>query len=148
FDVFGSHAFAADARAVTVTIRDNGGASTTITTPVAVADAAIDLASRSGATVEGVPFNGAVAHLFDHDPRTLTSRHYSATIDWGDGTTTVGTIVPGDQGGFDVVGTHTYPRFRKTPYPIGVAVQDGDGTQATTTASLRVDDAPLEGTGA
>ena len=33
---------------------------------------------------------------------------YSATIDWGDGTTSAGTIAANSQGGFDVSGTHTW----------------------------------------
>ena len=37
-----------------------------------------------------------------------TASAYSATIDWGDGTTSAGTIAANSQGGFDVSGTHTF----------------------------------------
>jgi hypothetical protein len=37
-----------------------------------------------------------------------TASAYSAMIDWGDGTTSAGTIAANSQGGFDVSGTHTF----------------------------------------
>ncbi len=37
-----------------------------------------------------------------------TASAFSATIDWGDGTTSAGTIDANSQGGFDISGTHTF----------------------------------------
>jgi Domain of unknown function (DUF4214) len=55
----------------------------------------------------GLPFSGVVATILDNDP-SATPSGFTATIDWGDGTTSSGTITVDPQGGFDVSGTHTY----------------------------------------
>jgi len=48
-----------------------------------------------------------VATILDNDP-SATSSSFTATIDWGDGTTSAGTITVDPNGGFDVSGSHTY----------------------------------------
>ncbi len=53
-------------------------------------------------------FNGTVATFTEAVPDTVAS-DYTATIDWGDGTsTTAGTISAASGGGFAVSGSHTY----------------------------------------
>jgi virginiamycin B lyase len=48
-----------------------------------------------------------VASFVDLAPGA-TAGNYSAMIDWGDGTSSVGTIAANSQGGFDVSGSHTW----------------------------------------
>ena len=65
--------------------------------------------SGSGATFsvqETTAFNGTVATYTDTNT-SLTAGGFTATIDWGDGTTTAGTVT-GSNGSFTVSGTHTY----------------------------------------
>ncbi len=51
-------------------------------------------------------FTGAVATV--HDPgSTDPASAFTATIDWGDGTTTAGTVT-GSNGNYTVSGSHTY----------------------------------------
>src|SRR5882672_10371212 len=50
--------------------------------------------------------NTDVAH-FTVNNSTDTASAFTATIDWGDGTTTTGTVV-GSNGSFSVTGGHTY----------------------------------------
>jgi Bacterial Ig-like domain (group 3) len=60
------------------------------------------------ATAGTVLSNVSVATFTDANPGTQPS-DYTATIDWGDGTTpTAGTVQAVSGGGFRVVGTHTY----------------------------------------
>ena len=60
--------------------------------------------SFSGAA--GTSVGGTVATIID--PNTsATSSAYSATINWGDGTTSPGTI-SGSNGSFSVTGNHAY----------------------------------------
>lgn len=58
------------------------------------------------APTEGLGFSGTVANFTDSDS-TQTAANFTATIDWGDGTTTPG-VVTGSLGSFAVSGTHTY----------------------------------------
>ncbi|PYS85384.1 MAG: hypothetical protein DMF67_01605 [Acidobacteria bacterium] len=55
----------------------------------------------------GEPVTATVASFKDADPAGQAS-DFTAIIDWGDGTTSAGTITPNASGGFDVTGAHTY----------------------------------------
>jgi hypothetical protein len=64
----------------------------------------------SGTTIQAVAgqsFTATVATFTTTDTNPMAS-NFTATIDWGDGTTSTGTIVADPMGGFDVTGTHTY----------------------------------------
>lgn len=52
-------------------------------------------------------FTGTVATFTDTDPNTPDTAFF-ATIDWGDTTTSAGTVT-GSSGSYSVAGTHTYP---------------------------------------
>ena len=58
---------------------------------------------------EGIATNGTVATFTDTDPAD-TAGDFTVTMEWGDGTTTSGTVVPGGSPGFFFVTTsgHTY----------------------------------------
>jgi len=69
---------------------------------------------------------------------------YSATIDWGDGTVTSGTVVAGDNPGtFDIVGSHTYINAGK--YTLSVSESNGTTTLGPVSGIVTVADAPLQG---
>jgi hypothetical protein len=72
---------------------------------------------------EGTAFNGALASYMVYQP--VSSGPFSATITWGDGSTSAGTISqPGGTGTpFDVSGTHTYTTFGV--YVTSVTIADG-----------------------
>src|SRR5262249_8440059 len=57
-------------------------------------------------TTEGATFSGTVA-TFQDPGSPDTPSDFTATIDWGDGTITPGTVTGGG-GFFTVTGTHTY----------------------------------------
>jgi hypothetical protein len=75
---------------------------TLLATLALAAPAAADSATAVNA-VEGASFSAQVA-TFSGDPAVS----YSATIDWGDGTTTGGTVTDQGSRSFAVTGTHTY----------------------------------------
>jgi hypothetical protein len=70
------------------------------------------------------PFTGVVASFTDLDPNG-TARDYTATINWGDGHFSLGTITRNAQGGFDVSGTNTYSVLGS--FPINVDIADFGG---------------------
>jgi len=77
-----------------------------------VADAPLTLTTASLNLVEGHYDNLVVASFTDADP-AATAADFQAVIHWGDGFVSTasaaqGTIVPNGQGGFNVLGSHTY----------------------------------------
>jgi hypothetical protein len=93
---------------------------------------------------EGQAFSGAVAWVRDTYAGD-TASSITATIDWGDGATSTGTVVDNGRGGFDVAGTHTY--VEAGTYTIGVAATREGGGSASATGKATVADAPLEAYG-
>jgi uncharacterized delta-60 repeat protein len=90
----------------------------------------------SGTVVAETPFDGAVASFTDPDPAG-TADDYTATIDWGDGQSSAGTIAPTGFGGFEVSGTHTYAA--EGVYHPAVTISDADTiTPTTATATITV----------
>src|SRR5262249_18194952 len=55
----------------------------------------------------GQAFTGTVATFFDQDPNA-NAKDYTATINWGDGHLTNGSVTADGNGGFTVSGTNTY----------------------------------------
>jgi hypothetical protein len=92
---------------------------------------------------EGVPLNNVtVATFIDNSGVSLDS--YSATIDWGDGTTTSGTVVAGSgPGTFAIIGSHTY--INAGNYTLSVSESNGTTTLGPVSGIVAVADAPLQG---
>jgi hypothetical protein len=68
----------------------------------------------------GRPFTGVVATFSDADPNA-NAKDYTATINWGDGHLTNGTIAADGLGGFSVTGTNTYATAGAFPVSVDVA---------------------------
>ena len=81
--------------------------------------------------VAATPFTGLVASLADSNPATQAGG-FTASIAWGDGTSSAGTVTADGKGGFDVSGTRTYASAGT--YPISVTASDGLGNSLTLTA--------------
>jgi hypothetical protein len=81
---------------------------------------------------EGAPFSGAVATFTEPDASAPASQ-YTATIDWGDTTSSAGTVVGPAGGPFTVNGTHTYTE--EGSYPVKVKITDNVNSSNTTTAT-------------
>lgn len=90
--------------------------------------------------VEGKSFTAVVAKFTDADGNTDASK-YTASVDWGDGRSSVGTITTDAGGGFDVKGTHAYSQ--RGVYRVSVKISDTDHDTVTVRTSNVVQDAPL-----
>jgi hypothetical protein len=93
--------------------------------------------------VEGQNNNVTVASFTDANPRADSST-YVATITWGDGgtaqaTVAAGTIVANGQGGFNIVGSHSYAGEMQVKFQVQVT----DGGQAPDSASATINVVPL-----
>src|SRR5207248_1375381 len=89
------------------------------------------------AATAGEPFTGTVGTFSDSYLGNVAS-DFTAIIDWGDGTTTAGTVTGGG-GTFSVSGTHTYAA--RGIYAVKAAlIDDAPGTaKATANSTANVD---------
>jgi streptogramin lyase len=102
--------------------------------------------SNGSSILAGIDFTRVVATLHDAVPNPLPARDFTATISWGDGSTTSGTIVANSRGEYDVVGTHKY----ELPGTYGIKVtiilnapgSDLNGSTITAFSTISVD--PLD----
>ena len=119
---------------VFVDIQDAGGSESIATTNVTVADANINPSAASPVFTEGSSSQQTVATFAD-DNSFATAGQFTATIDWGDGDTTSGTVVA-DEGGFDVLGTHSYAHAGNPT--ISVMINSGGGSTANVDSTATV----------
>jgi hypothetical protein len=99
-------------------------------TPPSIVATAVSLNVTSGTT-----FSGTVASFTDSDNKGTA--HFQATIAWGDGTISAGTVSANANGGYTVGGTHTY-KYGGT-YRILVKIRDADGNSALGVGTATVD---------
>ena len=95
--------------------------------PAPPADPTLTVAGATVATAVNTEYSGPVATFSDSAAGTASSA-FTATIDWGDGTTTEGTIT-NFLGEYAVNGIHTYSAGGS--YTVVVAVADNLGDSAT-----------------
>ncbi len=167
FNLKAEHTYADEGQyPITLTVTDDGGSTATIASTALIADAALKVSasqptvSTTEAAVFPIPefatpaFSGAVGSFTDGDP-TGAIGDFTATIDWGDGTSpSAGTISqPGGVGtAFLVSGSHTYADAGANggvgTYPIQVFVTDVGGSTLTVSNTASVADRPIVLTGA
>jgi PKD repeat protein len=144
--VTGSHTYSEEgAYTVTVTVTDSTGATASGTASTSAADAALTVSGASVTAVEGAGFSGTLASFSDADPNAAVS-DYSATINWGDQTSSAGTVTANGNGGFVVSGNHVYAE--EGSYTATVAISDAGGASASANSSATVADAAITLTGA
>ena len=106
-----------------------------------VPDAALTSTANALTANAGVPFSGPVATFTDADPGGTVS-DYAATITWGDGSMTPGSVSPGS-GGFVVSGAHTYGSGGSYPTMVSISDVGGANTVAQSTATVLAAPAPV-----
>jgi hypothetical protein len=125
----------------TVTVSDAGGSSAAKSDSLTVGDAALTMAALPTLSATAAKtLSGVVAHFSDANAYGRTW-HFAATIDWGDGGTSLGMLSEASGGGFDVVGTHIYNQA--TTATLGVTVFDRGGSSAAGERAVSVVDGPL-----
>ncbi|HWB13519.1 MAG TPA: DUF4214 domain-containing protein [Pirellulales bacterium] len=138
FTVTGSHVYAEEGTSTaTVILADDapGTAAATATASVTAEDATLSATGTAVTTAAGSAFSGAVASFTDANPGA-TGSDFTASIDWGDGTTTAGTVASNGSGGFSVNGTHTYAASGTDTILVHVADLGGSTADATSTATV------------
>lgn len=98
----------------------------------AVSDAALSATGVAVSAAPGQSFTATVARVVDANPEGVASDD-TATITWGDGSTSAGTLAAASGGGFNVSGSHSY-RSAGT-YSVSVSVVSSGGAHTSATAS-------------
>jgi hypothetical protein len=133
-DVTGTHTYAEEGIYHGSLVWSNSdGSPTTVPFDVRVTDATLTVNPSSVGANAGEAFSGLVATFTDADPKG-TASDYSATINWGDGTTSPGTV--SGSGQFAVNGTHTYAAGGFHAVTVSIADAGGATAAATGTATV------------
>jgi photosystem II stability/assembly factor-like uncharacterized protein len=156
FHVSGSHTYGEEGAPITtVTVASTGGSSGGASATLAVADAPLSALGATVSGIEGLSLSSTakppgstdvlVATFTDADPGGIVS-DYSATIAWGDGTTSAATRITAAGGPngvtYSVYGDHTYPEAGS--YPLSVTVTDiGMAVTITAVTDADIADAQL-----
>jgi hypothetical protein len=116
---------------VTVTVTDDGTATTSASGGVTAADAPL-MSNCATPAASPQAFSGKTATFTDADPNG-TATDYTVSINWGDGPTpTMGTVSGPVSGTFTASGSHTYTSTG--PFTITTTITDN---KATTTATCQ-----------
>ena len=129
--------------AVTVTVDDGNGGTTTQTFDWIINDAALAVTGATVTATEGTEADTVTVATFTDTDVDWQSSDFTATIAWGDGTSSAATI-DGSNGSFTVSGDHTYDH--PGTFTTQVSVSDGFETLAAT-SSATVSSAALTVTG-
>jgi autotransporter-associated beta strand protein len=145
FAVIGSHVYLEEGTySISTTILDEGGAAVTTDSVARVSDAPLFGIAKTVYFVEGSSKSNIIAAFSDADPRGFSGQ-YTATVSWGDGSSSTATVIT-DGAGFGVTGNHAYAE--EGTYAVVVTVKDVGGATVTVNNAAIVDDAPLNATGA
>lgn len=132
--VTGSHLYAEEgAQIVKVTIHDNSSNTISAQDAATVADAPLFGSGTHFLSSPGQTRHGVLVGSFTDTGGAEPAGNYSATIDWGDGTSSAGTITSLGGGAFNVFGDHVYGH--PGVYSVTVSVAD-EGGATTTIRSL------------
>jgi len=144
FSVSGTHTYAGPGSfTVMVTLSDDapGTATATVSSTANVAGTGLTAFPTTFAATEGTAFNGTVA-TFTDSRAGAGPADFTASINWGDGSTTPGTITANGGGVFSVSGMHTYAD--EGTFSVPVQIKDNVSmmtANATSTANVAEGDA-------
>jgi GH35 family endo-1,4-beta-xylanase len=103
-----------------------------------VTQAPLAAAAQPVAAVAGAPLVGATVATFANANPADTAASYVATIFWGDGSSSPGTITANGSGGFTVTGSHTYADPGSDTFSVQVGHVLGYTTIATVSGTATV----------
>ena len=102
----------------------------------AAQDAAITATGKSIHATQGKKFTKKVATFHDGDA-AAGANQYSASIKWGDGSTSTGKIT-GSGGKFTVTGTHAYKKHGSYKITVTITDKDNKSNSATAKSSAKI----------
>jgi hypothetical protein len=141
--VLGSHTYGDEGSfTATVTVTDPGAGTATASAQSTATVAEGDVLTGTPWTITAPPnktFGITVATFTDANTANAPS-DFTATIDWGDGTTSAGIVGGGTAGKYTVKGSHDYTS--SGTFAVNVTLMDDDAGTATATAGSSANIAP------
>jgi hypothetical protein len=138
FDVQGTHTYAtAGDYTIEVAIVNSQGNTDVSASDVLVSQPVLVASPDSFSATEGQTYNGLVATLTD--PKAASAADVTATINWGDGNTSTGTVAlssDGNPADFVVQAGHKYATPGSYTVVITLSDKTGDNQQITDTATV------------
>jgi hypothetical protein len=139
YDVSGIHTYArygSYSGSVSLSLSCNGNPYNVDGTFTAtVTDAALSATGVAVSAEPGQAFAGVVAHVADANPQGVASDD-TATISWGDGSSSAGTLAAATGGGFSLSGSHSYALAGSYTISVSVTSSGGSHASASTTATI------------
>jgi YD repeat-containing protein len=136
-DVTGDHVYTEEGSyTITATVDDPEGDPTTASQPVTVNDAALDSSGQSFTAVAGESTGQVLVATFSDSNPYATTADFTASINWGDGSSSGGTIGADANGGFTVTGSHTYALAGV--YSVQTTISDDGGQQTVANGTATV----------
>ncbi len=138
FTVQGSHTYAEEGGySITVTLTHDTAPSATATSTATVADAALHARGKAVHAVEGTALERTLLATFTDDDPNATAGLFTATVDWGDGSSGPAKVRRTDKRGvFQVLGGHTYASAGSYTVTVDVTDQGGSTAEVTSTATV------------
>jgi hypothetical protein len=143
FSVNGTHKYTLDGDYTVVTTINHHGSLSTATSTAHVLDVSVTpTGGFSFTATEGTLSSSQTVATFIDPPGPQPLSDYAATIDWGDGTTSVGTITFNSTSNvFTVAGTHIY--HIDDPASIITTIHHGTAADVSTISTATVADVPV-----
>ena len=144
--VNGTHTFATPGSyTITITVTQTSKSRVgTGTSTATVTGAPLNGTPNSFSIEEGQTYTGSVG-TFTTINHTAPADRFSASIEYGDGNVSTGTIVSKGNGLFEIDGSNTYQRFGN--YTFTVTITDSLGGNSVFTGTATVTAAPISSTG-
>jgi hypothetical protein len=135
YSVFGSHTYLqVGSYTITVQIGDSDSDTAIASSVATVVPPPLTATGMDVSASAGQSFTGVVASFTDSGFSGSASS-YSATITWGDGNTSAGTVIANGQGDFNVIGSDTFQQEGR--YTATVTIT-GNGGSAMATSIIHV----------
>ncbi|HUY36366.1 MAG TPA: DUF4214 domain-containing protein [Pirellulales bacterium] len=142
FQVTGTHTYLEEgANPVRVVVSDAGGSAATANSTADVADAPLSATAAAITSPQFTNFSGVVATFTDANPKAASD--FTATVDWGDGSSSAGTIAASG-GGFKVSGSHAYAE--DGTFAVKTTIADAGGGTATAGGTANITEQAISGT--
>src|SRR5260370_142176 len=144
FNIIGSHIYACEGHYnAQVPVTDTRGRAVNANTTVVVSDATLSISGAPASFTQGIASTFTLANLTNPNSSALLSA-FTATINWGDGTSSAGTV-SGGSGNFSVSGAHAYAE--EGNYNAKIVVTDDGASTVNANITVSVADAVLSPSG-
>src|ERR1700737_3453870 len=143
-EISAAHVYDAAAAAyhITVTAKDDGGSSGTATFAARISEGTLTAENnRSLTATTGAAFTSVVGSFTDEAGAQAAVADFAATINWGDNSSSAGTLAKAANGAFSVSGSHTYASAGSKT--ITATVTDEEGSTVKLFAFATVGVAPI-----